>query len=400
MIAGPGPVVSNPTVSTSTSISSAVPASLIRTTRLRGLSYLRSYTQGYLNSNPDQTKQCRTTRERSRSRPSHSPRSWSNSNDVFQALSEGGRYSEAESTLRASQQSSIAPFHHSRNVTQSVTNSCPVTAGASSGTAASTTQIIPDALTTHSLSTSQYTSSGVGYTTGIMVRSRSATTSNGSAIPTSIAQPQFSNTNPEFGTLGSARPALSENAVEFASIEQVDSNGVTAIKSSQMPSIQLISHHDPRSTRPSLVFPSVSRTLPNNSAVIRVGRYSEKDTAPDIRPNVPSDAPVGFKSKVVSRRHCEFTFANNQWYVKDVKSSSGTFLNHIRLSQPGLESPRFPVKDGDIVQLGIDFKGGEEMIFRCVKIRLECNRGWQKSLNNYKYVYMDRVFQAACSFGY
>ena len=69
--------------------------------------------------------------------------------------------------------------------------------------------------------------------------------------------------------------------------------------------------------------------------------------------------------------------------MKDVKSSSGTFLNHVRLSAPGVESRPYPVNDGDVVQLGIDFKGGEEVIFRCVKIRVECNRGWQKSLNSF-----------------
>jgi hypothetical protein len=52
-----------------------------------------------------------------------------------------------------------------------------------------------------------------------------------------------------------------------------------------------------------------------------------------------------------------------------------------------VESRPFPVNDGDIVQLGIDFRGGEEMIFRCVKIRIECNRNWQKGLNNFKYVF-------------
>jgi hypothetical protein len=44
------------------------------------------------------------------------------------------------------------------------------------------------------------------------------------------------------------------------------------------------------------------------------------------------------------------------------------------------------VNDGDIVQLGIDFKGGEEMIFRCVKIRVELNKGWQNGPSNFKYV--------------
>jgi pSer/pThr/pTyr-binding forkhead associated (FHA) protein len=152
----------------------------------------------------------------------------------------------------------------------------------------------------------------------------------------------------------------------------------------QLPSIRFIPHHDPRSHRPSLSFTAVSRTLPTPETVIRVGRYSERDTIPESRGNVPSAAPVGFKSKVVSRRHCEFWCENSQWFVRDVKSSSGTFLNHLRLSPPGVESKPWPVNDGDVIQLGIDFRGGEEMIFRCVKIRIECNRGWQKGLNPFK----------------
>ena len=152
----------------------------------------------------------------------------------------------------------------------------------------------------------------------------------------------------------------------------------------QMPTIRLTPHQDPRSNRPSLSFPPTQRTLPHEDCIIRVGRYSERDINPNPPINTPSSAPVGFKSKVVSRRHCEFWCSQGQWYIKDVKSSSGTFLNHIRLSQPSVESRPWPVNDGDVVQLGIDFRGGEEMIFRCVKIRVETNRAWQKTLNSYK----------------
>lgn len=162
------------------------------------------------------------------------------------------------------------------------------------------------------------------------------------------------------------------------------SSSLTGHPQDQMPTIRLLPHQDPRSIRPSLLFPATSRTLPHEDCVVRVGRYSERDTNPNPPPHTPSSAPVGFKSKVVSRRHCEFWCSQGQWYIKDVKSSSGTFLNHIRLSQPSTESKPFPVHDGDVVQLGIDFRGGEEMIFRCVKIRVECNRAWQKTINNYK----------------
>ncbi|MCJ1403998.1 hypothetical protein MMC11_007222 [Xylographa trunciseda] len=162
-----------------------------------------------------------------------------------------------------------------------------------------------------------------------------------------------------------------------------EASGLSGLPQDQMPTIKFIPHQDPRSGKPSLSFPTTSRTLPHEDCVIRVGRYSERDGQPNPPPNQPSSAPVGFKSKVVSRRHCEFWCSQGQWYIKDVKSSSGTFLNHIRLSQPSVESRPFPVNDGDVVQLGIDFRGGEEMIFRCVKIRVECNRAWQKSLNNF-----------------
>jgi pSer/pThr/pTyr-binding forkhead associated (FHA) protein len=153
---------------------------------------------------------------------------------------------------------------------------------------------------------------------------------------------------------------------------------------SPLPTIRLFPHQEIRNGRQSLPFNPVTRTLPSEDSIIRVGRYSEREGIPTTNPTVPSDAPVGFKSKVVSRKHCEFSFKDGQWQIKDVCSSSGTFLNHIRLSQPNMESKLFPVKDGDIVQLGIDFRGGEEMIFRCVKIRIECNRSWQKRPNNFK----------------
>lgn len=168
-----------------------------------------------------------------------------------------------------------------------------------------------------------------------------------------------------------------------ASVEPPDTSADGAAATRHLPSIRFIPHQDVRAGRPSLQFPTITRTLPDESAIIRVGRYSERDNIPEVPSHAPSAAAVGFKSKVVSRKHCELWCKDGSWYIKDVKSSSGTFLNHIRLSQPNIESKPFRIKDGDIIQLGIDFRGGEEMIFRCVKIRVECNRGWQQGLNTF-----------------
>lgn len=179
--------------------------------------------------------------------------------------------------------------------------------------------------------------------------------------------------------------------------ETTPAESVTPPRSETKATIRFFPYSDSsHSTRPSLPFVPVTRTLPSESCVIRVGRYSERDGVPIPNPTEPTDTPVGFKSKVVSRKHCEFLYVNGQWNLKDVGSSSGTFLNHMRLSQPNMVSRLYPIKDGDIVQLGIDFRGGEEMIFRCVRIRIECNRSWQQKPNEFKYVSCRLPFHGSC----
>lgn len=172
-----------------------------------------------------------------------------------------------------------------------------------------------------------------------------------------------------------------------STVDDVDNRNSTANKKDFKMSntIRFFAYQDTHhSSRPSLQFSPMTRTLPSEDCVIRVGRYSERDGVPIATPSEPSDAPIGFKSKVVSRKHCEFSIVDGQWHIKDVGSSSGTFLNRTRLSQPNMASRLYAVRDGDIVQLGIDFRGGEEMIFRCVRIRIECNRQWQKRPNEFK----------------
>ncbi|KAJ2465118.1 hypothetical protein EV174_006708, partial [Coemansia sp. RSA 2320] len=117
----------------------------------------------------------------------------------------------------------------------------------------------------------------------------------------------------------------------------------------------------------------MNRDVPE-SAVLKVGRFTEKVSQQMSR--------IAFKSKVVSRSHAEIWTEGGQFYIKDTKSSSGTFLNHMRLSPPGQESRPHPLHDGDILQLGVDYQGGSVDIYKCVKIRLEINRNWQRSKEN------------------
>lgn len=46
------------------------------------------------------------------------------------------------------------------------------------------------------------------------------------------------------------------------------------------------------------------------------------------------------------------------------------------------------MKDGDILQLGVDYQGGAEDIYKSVKIRVEVGREWQAAPNAFKYVFL------------
>ncbi|KAI8335636.1 SMAD/FHA domain-containing protein [Choanephora cucurbitarum] len=115
-----------------------------------------------------------------------------------------------------------------------------------------------------------------------------------------------------------------------------------------------------------IIFDIVDREL-EAGAVIKIGRYSDR--------HANTLNCMSFKSKVVSRCHCEiFIQEDGKIYLRDTKSSSGTFLNHVRLSPAGSESKPTEIHDGDIVQLGVDFQGGREEVYRSVKMKFELNR--------------------------
>lgn len=54
-------------------------------------------------------------------------------------------------------------------------------------------------------------------------------------------------------------------------------------------------------------------------------------------------------------------------------------MNRIRLSPPSHISQPHEVRDGDAIQLGVDYQGGLEPIYRAVRIRVELNRQTQNA---------------------
>jgi len=82
--------------------------------------------------------------------------------------------------------------------------------------------------------------------------------------------------------------------------------------------------------------------------VLRVGRQTNAKT-------VPTPVNGYFDSKVLSRQHAEvWADRSGKIWIRDVKSSNGTFVNGQRLSPENRESEPHELRQHDTLELGID----------------------------------------------
>ncbi|KAI2472272.1 hypothetical protein F4781DRAFT_383986 [Annulohypoxylon bovei var. microspora] len=89
-------------------------------------------------------------------------------------------------------------------------------------------------------------------------------------------------------------------------------------------------------------------SVPFSPETLRIGRQTNAKT-------VPTPVNGFFDSKVLSRQHAEI-WADRQGkiWIRDVKSSNGTFVSGARLSQENRESEPHELQTGDHLELGID----------------------------------------------
>jgi pSer/pThr/pTyr-binding forkhead associated (FHA) protein len=89
-------------------------------------------------------------------------------------------------------------------------------------------------------------------------------------------------------------------------------------------------------------------TVPFYPDVLRIGRQTNNKT-------IPTPLNGYFDSKVLSRQHAE-VWADRQGkiWIRDVKSSNGTFVNGARLSQENRDSDPHELREQDMLELGID----------------------------------------------
>ena len=81
---------------------------------------------------------------------------------------------------------------------------------------------------------------------------------------------------------------------------------------------------------------------------VKIGRQTNQKT-------IPTSTNGFFDSKVLSRQHAQI-WADRQGriFIQDVKSSNGTFVNGMRLSQENKESDPRELREQDVLELGID----------------------------------------------
>lgn len=88
--------------------------------------------------------------------------------------------------------------------------------------------------------------------------------------------------------------------------------------------------------------------VPYFPEVLRIGRQTNAKT-------VPTHLNGFFDSKVLSRQHAElWADKSGKIWIRDIKSSNGTFVNGQRLSPENRESEAHEIRESDTLELGID----------------------------------------------
>src|ERR1700709_2973534 len=110
---------------------------------------------------------------------------------------------------------------------------------------------------------------------------------------------------------------------------------------------------------------------------LRIGRQTNAKT-------VPTPANGFFDSKVLSRQHAEiWADRNGKIWIRDVKSSNGTFVNGARLSAENRDSEPHELQTQDHLELGIDIVSEDQktVVHHKVAAKVE-HAGYLGATNN------------------
>ncbi|KAF9530324.1 SMAD/FHA domain-containing protein [Crepidotus variabilis] len=110
--------------------------------------------------------------------------------------------------------------------------------------------------------------------------------------------------------------------------------------------------------------PPIFHDLKEGEPPLVIGR------AVDCAPPDPNPHKIEFNSKVLSRKHAEIWAERGKIFIRDTKSSFGTLLNGVRLSEGKEESPPFELRDGDEVQFSKNAEEHSQDDHKCIMIKL------------------------------
>lgn len=163
---------------------------------------------------------------------------------------------------------------------------------------------------------------------------------------------------PVAGVTGPRQPVLTQNGATSMATPQ--SNGI-------LPSQQLQQHGGQQANGTRSATPVAGESSPVLYLLSMNGTFERKTISVPFFPDrlrigrqtnaktVPAPGNAFFDSKVLSRQHAEiWADRNGKVWIRDVKSSNGTFVNGARLSAEARESEPHELQSQDHLELGID----------------------------------------------
>lgn len=160
----------------------------------------------------------------------------------------------------------------------------------------------------------------------------------------STARPQAVSSATSGPTASSAISALHAPLLPSQQMANGNAHANGVVRNQAQPDPQAILHLIPING----TFERKTITVPYFPDVIKIGRQTNQKT-------IPTPMNGFFDSKVLSRQHAEvWADRAGHVFIRDVKSSNGTFVNGMRLSQENKESEPREVREQDVLELGID----------------------------------------------
>jgi pSer/pThr/pTyr-binding forkhead associated (FHA) protein len=83
--------------------------------------------------------------------------------------------------------------------------------------------------------------------------------------------------------------------------------------------------------------------------LLREGQVSLHFTKPEITIGRDPTCDATLEDKTVSNEHARLSFHHNQWWLEDLQSTNGTFLNDERVSAPTVITTSDQIRCGQVV---------------------------------------------------